>query len=103
MSGPKPIRHRGLVLRWHQDSGRWQAVLVRSEREPLLVMVYPSKWDGYHAVVEHMGCDVAFQARSAVGVAIDAALSEAAREIESELRACLRVRKALQRARGSAK
>lgn len=100
MTAPKPIRHRGMVLRWDgNDDPRTGAYELRG---PITVELYDYGDDGWDAAVLRGDVEIAASAlRGSPGAAIDAALRDAERHVERELRTGLRIRNRLRKMRGA--
>lgn len=94
MTGPKPIRHRGLVLRW--DGLRWTS---RCDAE--FVVSVRALDDGTWFALVTGGLCGGRATRSTAARAIDGALADAQRHVESELRTGLRIRNRLRKMRGA--
>jgi hypothetical protein len=94
---PKPIRHRGMVLRWNPETEMWV-----SSVGPIRVFLCPYEagnvWGAYVSVREEGAGDAT---RRTHARAIDAALRRAERRIQGRLVADLRLRNRLRKMRGA--
>ena len=100
MTNPKPIRHRGMVLRW--DGSDDLRVGSYEMRGPITVELYDYGEDGWNAAVLRGEEEIGDSGlRRTVGAAIDAALREAERHVEKGLRSGLRLRNRLRKMRGA--